>query len=58
MEVTLKHEGSICHHHGVGRYRAKWMREELGSSYSMLERIKEAFDPNGIMNKGVLLQQD
>jgi len=58
MEVTLKHNGSICHHHGVGRYRARWMKKELGSSYPMLEKIKEAFDPNGIMNQGVLLQQD
>lgn len=55
METTLKYNGSICHHHGVGRYRAKWIKEELGSSYQMLEKIKNAFDPNGIMNKGALL---
>ena len=55
METTLKYNGSICHHHGVGRYRAKWMKEELGSAYPMLEKIKGAFDPNGIMNQGALL---
>lgn len=58
METTLKYNGSIGHHHGVGRYRAKWMKKELGTAYTMLERIKTAFDPNGIMNRGVLLPQD
>lgn len=58
METTLKYKGSICHHHGVGRYRAKWMKEELASSYIMLEKLKSAFDPNGIMNKGVLLIEE
>jgi alkyldihydroxyacetonephosphate synthase len=58
METTLKYNGSICHHHGVGRYRAQWMKKELGTAYTMLEKIKKAFDPNEIMNKGVLLQQD
>jgi len=58
METTLKHNGSICHHHGVGRYRAKWMKKELGTAYTMLEKIKTAFDPNGIMNRGVLLPQE
>lgn len=55
LGVTLKHNGSIGHHHGVGRYRTKWMKQELGTSYKMLEKMKNTFDPNGIMNKGVLL---
>lgn len=58
METTLKYNGSICHHHGVGRYRTKWMKEELGSAYPMLEKIKGAFDPNGVMNRGVLIAED
>jgi len=55
METTLKYNGSIAHHHGVGRYRSKWMKQELGSSYEMLKKLKKAFDPNGIMNQGVLI---
>ena len=58
METTLKYGGSICHHHGVGRYRTKWIKEELGTSYTMLEKIKKAMDPNEIMNMGVLLPMD
>ncbi len=58
IETTLKYNGSIGHHHGVGRYRTKWMKEELGSAYPMLTKLKHAFDPNGIMNQGVLIPQD
>ncbi len=55
MEETLKRGGSIAHHHGSGKYRTRWMPEEHGSSYQLMYRIKEAMDPNGIMNKGVIL---
>lgn len=55
MEITLANNGSICHHHGIGKLRAHWMPEELGSSYQLLETIKRALDPNEIMNKGTLL---
>lgn len=55
MEVTLENDGSICHHHGIGKLRARWMPEELGSSYQLLEAMKQALDPNGIMNEGTLL---
>ncbi len=57
LDTTLKYNGSICHHHGVGRYRTKWMKQELGSSFEMLENLKNAFDPKGIMNQGVLIPQ-
>ncbi|MDR0784491.1 MAG: FAD-binding oxidoreductase [Treponema sp.] len=55
MEETLKRGGSIAHHHGSGKYRTRWMPEEHGSSYSLLRKLKEALDPNRILNKGVLL---
>jgi FAD/FMN-containing dehydrogenase len=31
------------------------MPEEHGSSYPLMYKIKEALDPNGVMNKGVIL---
>ncbi|MDR2046559.1 MAG: FAD-binding oxidoreductase [Clostridiales bacterium] len=54
MEETLKRGGSIAHHHGSGKYRTRWMPEEHGSSYGVMYRLKNALDPNGIMNKGVI----
>ena len=54
-EETLRLGGSIVHHHGVGKARAPWVRDEYGSSYYILETLKRAFDPHGVMNKGTIL---
>ncbi len=58
IEETLKVGGSMAHHHGVGKYRTKWVKEEHGSAYTMLETLKGAFDPNGIMNTKNLYYND
>lgn len=55
MEETLKRGGSICHHHGVGKYRTRWIEQEHGSAYPILCKIRDALDPNGIMNKGTVI---
>ncbi len=54
-EQTLKYGGSIAHHHGLGKARAHYVVEEYESSYYMLKTLKQAFDPNGIMNMGTLI---
>jgi alkyldihydroxyacetonephosphate synthase len=54
-EETLRHGGSIVHHHGIGKARARWVKDEYGTSYQMLETLKRAFDPNGIMNMGTII---
>ena len=53
-EETLKRGGSIVHHHGMGKARAPWVKDEYGSSYYMLETLKHAFDPEGTMNMGTI----
>jgi len=53
-EETLRAGGSIVHHHGIGKARTPWVKAEYGSSYPMLEALKQAFDPNGIMNMGTI----
>lgn len=55
VETTLEHNGTICHHHGIGKVRAEWVPKDLGSSYQVLEKIKQSLDPNGIMNQGTLI---
>jgi alkyldihydroxyacetonephosphate synthase len=55
VEETLRHGGSIVHHHGIGKGRARWAKDEYGSSYRMLEALKQAFDPNGVMNAGTII---
>ena len=54
VEETLRFGGSIVHHHGIGKARARWVRDEYGTSYPMLEALKTAFDPKGIMNAGTI----
>lgn len=58
VEETLKHGGSMCHHHGIGKYRNEWTKEEHGSAFYMLEKLKEAFDPKGIMNYGTIFPEE
>ena len=55
VEETLRFGGSIVHHHGIGKSRSRWVREEYGSSFMMLETLKKAFDPNSIMNMGTII---
>jgi alkyldihydroxyacetonephosphate synthase len=57
MEAVLAAGGSICHHHGIGKLRAPWLQRELGSAHVVLERLKAALDPRGIMNPGTLLSR-
>ncbi|MFF2251686.1 FAD-binding oxidoreductase [Streptomyces sp. NPDC058142] len=58
VEEALRVGGSMVHHHGVGKYRTAWTKQEHGSAYHMLAKLKEAFDPNGIMNKGTIFPLD
>lgn len=58
VEETLKEGGSMCHHHGIGKYRSEWTHQEHESAYYMLEQLKKAFDPNGIMNYGTIFPQE
>jgi alkyldihydroxyacetonephosphate synthase len=56
MEATIKAGGTIAHHHGIGRLRVPWLERELKSAYPILQAIKRALDPSGIMNPGALLR--
>ena len=56
MKATLQNNGSISHHHGVGFWRLQYLKEELGSSgVRLLKSIKSALDPEGILNRGKLI---
>src|SRR5439155_16483848 len=55
LRATLDGGGTISHHHGIGRLRASWLAEELGSAYPLLRALKRALDPSGMMNPGALI---
>jgi alkyldihydroxyacetonephosphate synthase len=51
---ALRMGGSMVHHHGIGKYRTAWVRQEHGSAYYLLFALKQAFDPEGVMNAGTI----
>ena len=51
---ALRVGGSMVHHHGIGKYRTPWVRQEHGSAYYLLSTLKHAFDPEGVMNAGTI----
>jgi alkyldihydroxyacetonephosphate synthase len=55
-EAALKNQGTISHHHGVGKVRLPWIERELGSSYAVLAAVKRALDPSGILNPGTFFK--
>ena len=57
--IMLKYKtGTIVHHHGTGKLRARRIKEELGSSYPLMRALKTMMDPKGIMNPGCLLPKE
>jgi alkyldihydroxyacetonephosphate synthase len=59
MEATLRSNGSISHHHGIGIWRMRFMEQELGiEGVRLLRRIRSAFDPNSILNRGKLVENE
>jgi len=50
MDHALAVGGSTSHHHGVGLLRQRFMERELGGERIVLQRIKQALDPDGILN--------
>jgi alkyldihydroxyacetonephosphate synthase len=52
--VVLGHGGALSHHHGVGLNRSRFMAEALGPSLAVLQSVKAALDPVGILNPGKL----
>jgi len=57
--IALRYKsGTIEHHHGIGKGRAFLCPIEHGTSYEVMKRIKNALDPNHIMNPGTLMPLD
>jgi alkyldihydroxyacetonephosphate synthase len=48
--------GTITHHHAVGRDHRPWLGAEIGHvGVTVLRAVKQALDPAGILNPGVLV---
>lgn len=54
MNICLETGAVISHHHGVGVARRAFVRDALGSGMTVLERVKQAIDPQNILSPGKL----
>lgn len=52
--ATIAHGGAISHHHGIGLNRARYLVDHLGPAFAVLQALKDALDPAGILNPGKL----
>ena len=53
--ASLMHGASLSHHHGIGLNRSRFVAEALGDAgLGVLQSVKTALDPRGILNPGKL----
>lgn len=57
--VVEKYQGTLKAEHGTGRNMAPFVETEWGSdAYNILKQIKKAVDPQGLLNPGVIINDD
>ncbi|NCY02043.1 MAG: FAD-binding oxidoreductase [Planctomycetia bacterium] len=55
-KLVKKYRGSLSGEHGDGRLRGEFIRTMVGDDcHRLLERVKRAFDPQGILNPGKII---
>ena len=56
MDLAIELGGTITGEHGVGRLKKGWLPDQVGPDVMELTAlIKQALDPDGLLNPGVLL---
>jgi FAD/FMN-containing dehydrogenase len=56
LRLVATHNGSISSEHGIGRAKVGWLGlSRSPEEIAAMRRIKEALDPAGLLNPGVLL---
>lgn len=57
--VVDRYDGSLKAEHGTGRNMAPFVELEWGAeAYALMREIKGLFDPDGLLNPGVILNND
>jgi len=57
--VVERYDGSLKAEHGTGRNMAPFVEREWGAqALAVMKRIKALFDPQGLLNPGVILNDD
>jgi D-lactate dehydrogenase len=59
VDLVLGEGGSLKAEHGTGRVMAPYVRRQYGDElYAVMREIKQLFDPRGLLNPGVILDED
>lgn len=57
--VVVEYQGSLKAEHGTGRNIAPYVKLEWGEdAFQLMQQLKALFDPTGILNPGVILNED
>lgn len=52
QRAVLASGGNLSHHHGVGLNRSRFVADALGTALPVLQVLKDALDPRGVLNPG------
>jgi D-lactate dehydrogenase (cytochrome) len=58
VERALRMGGTVTGEHGVGMGKLDYMEQEHGPAWKLMARIKQALDPDDIMNPGKVVRQN
>ncbi|MGH3703153.1 MAG: FAD-binding and (Fe-S)-binding domain-containing protein [Agromyces sp.] len=59
VTLVLGHGGTLKAEHGTGRIMAPYVRRQFGDElYDVMQHVKALCDPAGILNPGVLINED
>lgn len=59
VDVVLGEGGSLKAEHGTGRVMAPYVRRQYGDElYDVMRQVKGLFDPTGMLNPGVIMDDD
>ncbi|WP_035763820.1 FAD-binding and (Fe-S)-binding domain-containing protein, partial [Arthrobacter sp. H20] len=59
VDLVLGENGSLKAEHGTGRMMSPYVRRQYGDElYAIMRELKELFDPAGILNPGIILDDD
>jgi glycolate oxidase len=58
FDLTLQLGGTLSGEHGIGTTKSRFLEKEVGKAgIEFMKKIKQAFDPEGIINPGKIFPE-
>jgi FAD/FMN-containing dehydrogenase len=58
FKILQKYNGTLVGEHNAGRSRSIYLQQELGPAFAYLQKIKQLFDPEDMLNPDALFSTD